>query len=229
MSFLNRQEKDILCFCMKNRFRNQRELAKQTGYSLGTANQALKNLISDKWLTREFLPTNAARELLESNRLRRGIILAAGLGMRMVPINTQTTKGLLEVKGECLIERLICQLHQAGVFEITVVVGFMKEQYEYLIDKYQVNLVVNTCYGQRNNLYSMSLVLDKLEDAYVIPCDLWCEENPFYVGNMRGSRTLMWILRCLQCTQLPLDLCFMCGEGTGRNFPRHVGRSWGIG
>ncbi len=181
---MNKQEKDILCFCMKNGFRNQRELAERTGYSLGTANQALRNLISDKWLTEEFRPTNAARELLESNRPRRGIILAAGLGMRMVPINTQTTKGLLEVKGERLIERLICQLHQAGVFEITVVVGFMKEQYEYLIDKYQVDLIVNTCYGQRNNLYSMSLVLDKLEDAYVIPCDLWCGENPFHTYEL---------------------------------------------
>jgi len=176
---LNKQEKDILCFCTENQFRNQRDLAEQTGYSLGTANQTLKALVSSGWLTQWFAPTGIARKWMESNRTRRGIILAAGAGMRMVPINTQITKGILEVKGERLVERLIEQMQQAGVHEIYIVVGFMKEQYEYLIDKYDVNLVVNTCYGQKNNLYSMALVLDKLENAYVVPCDLWCMENPF--------------------------------------------------
>ena len=47
------------------------------------------------------------------------------------------------MKGEPLIERLIKQLHEVGVFNIDIVVGFMKEQYEYLIDKYNVNLVYN--------------------------------------------------------------------------------------
>ncbi len=51
------------------------------------------------------------------------VILAAGFGMRMVPINTMYTKGLLEVNGEPLIERLICQLHNADVKEIYIVVA----------------------------------------------------------------------------------------------------------
>ena len=44
-----------------------------------------------------------------------------------------------EVKKEPLIERLIKQLQAAGITDITVVVGFMKEQYEYLMDDYQGN------------------------------------------------------------------------------------------
>ena len=51
-------------------------------------------------------------------------------------------KGLLEIKGERLIERTIRQLHEVGITEIYVVVGFMKEQYEYLIDEYGVELIV---------------------------------------------------------------------------------------
>ena len=62
---------------------------------------------------------------------QRAIILAAGFGMRMVPINTEMPKGLLEVNGEPLIERIIKQLHEVGIKEIFVVVGFMKEKYEY--------------------------------------------------------------------------------------------------
>ena len=67
--------------------------------------------------------------------------------MRMVPINTETPKGLLEVHGETLIERLIKQLHEVGITDIYVVVGFLKEQYEYLIDLYNVQLIVNPDYA----------------------------------------------------------------------------------
>ena len=63
---------------------------------------------------------------------KNAIILAAGYGMRMVPINTEVSKGLLEIHGEPLIERLIRQLHEAEIYDIYIVVGFMKERYEYL-------------------------------------------------------------------------------------------------
>lgn len=107
------------------------------------------------------------------------IILAAGFGMRMVPINTMYTKGLLEVNGEPLIERLICQLHEAGVKEIHIVVGFMKESYEYLIDKYGVTLIVNPEYMEKNNLFSLYRAEAYLKNTYIVPCDVWCRDNPF--------------------------------------------------
>lgn len=69
--------------------------------------------------------------------------------MRMVPINTEMPKGLLEVNGEPLIERIIKQLHEVGIKEIYVVVGFMKEKYEYLIDEYGVELLVNADYAAK--------------------------------------------------------------------------------
>ena len=53
--------------------------------------------------------------------------------------------------GETLIERIIKQLHERGIQEIYIVVGFMKEKYEYLIDKYGVELVVNPEYAKKNN------------------------------------------------------------------------------
>ena len=100
--------------------------------------------------------------------------------MRMVPINTELPKGLLEVNGEALIERIIKQLHEVGIKEIYIVVGFMKEKYEYLIDEYEVKLIVNTEYAAKNNLYSLKLVKDHLENSYIIPCDIWCDRNPFH-------------------------------------------------
>ena len=67
-----------------------------------------------------------------------------------------------------------------SVFNIfDIVVGFMKEQYEYLIDFYNVNLVYNKDYMTKNNLYSLKRVMDKLGNTYILPCDLWCFKNPF--------------------------------------------------
>ena len=76
-------------------------------------------------------------------------------------------------------ERLIKQLHEVGITDISIVVGFMKESYEYLIDKYHVNLIVNTAYAEKNNLHSLALIADKIHNSYIIPCDIWCETNPF--------------------------------------------------
>ena len=88
----------------------------------------------------------------------------------MVPINLETPKAFLEVKGEVLIERQIRQLNEAGITDITVVVGFMKEKFEYLIDEFGVRLVVNRDYSSKNNLFSMNLVADRLSNTYIVPC-----------------------------------------------------------
>lgn len=49
------------------------------------------------------------KRLIDENSPKSAVILAAGYGSRMVPINKKT-KGLIEVYGEPLIERIICQL-----------------------------------------------------------------------------------------------------------------------
>ena len=114
-----------------------------------------------------------------TNVKRNAIILAAGFGMRMVPINLSTPKGLLEVNGETLIERLIKQLNDVGVFEIFVVVGFMKEKFSYLQERYGVKLIENDDYSVKNNLSSLALVVDHVCNTYILPADLWCDVNPF--------------------------------------------------
>ena len=71
------------------------------------------------------------------------VILAAGQGIRMIPINNSVPKALLEVNEEILIERIIEQLFEANIHDITIVVGFMGDQFHYLIDKYGVKSVGN--------------------------------------------------------------------------------------
>ena len=176
---MNVIEADILKSIWNSPFVNQRTLSRNTGYSLGTVNKSIRNLSSDRFLDNLLQLTPKAVSLLEEHTPANAIILAAGSGMRMVPLNTLFAKALLEVKGERLIERLINQLHETGVTDITIVVGFMKESFEYLIDKYGVKLVVNTEYYRKNNLHSLSLVREQIRNTYIVPCDIRCEINPF--------------------------------------------------
>lgn len=177
---MNKQESDILNALLLEPFINQRVLAEVSGHSLGVVNRSLKELIKAGYLNEAICPTAKAVSEYKNKTPKRAIILAAGFGMRMVPINTEMPKGLLEVNGEPLIERIIKQLHEVGIQEIYIVVGFMKEKYEYLMDEYGVELVVNPDYAAKNNLHSLRLVKEHLENAYIVPCDIWCDRNPFH-------------------------------------------------
>lgn len=158
---------------------SQRQLSEVCGFSLGKVNQSIQFLQKEEYIDEEWNLTEKSTKLIDLYKPKKAIILAAGLGMRMVPINTEVPKALLTVKGETLIERLIHQLHEVNVYDITVVVGFMKEEFEFLIDEYKVKLVCNMDYAKKNNLHSLAKVGSDLINTYIIPCDIWCETNPF--------------------------------------------------
>ena len=131
---MNRQEMDIMQILIDNANMNQRMISEVSGHSLGIVNRSINNLIKQGYLSEERMPTEKIKCEMDNWKPRNAIILAAGFGMRMIPINKEIPKAFLEVKGETLIERLIKQLHEAGIKEIYIVVGFMKEKFEYLID-----------------------------------------------------------------------------------------------
>ena len=179
LAYMNKQECDILKALYSEPYSNQRMLAQISGHSLGVVNRSIRQLLEDGYIDEEMQLTDKAKEQFQSNAPKRAVILAAGFGMRMVPINLESPKAFLQVNGEYLIERLIRQLHEAGIQEIYIVVGFMKEQFEYLIDEYGVELIVNPEYARKNNLHSVLLASQHLSNAYIIPCDIWCDKNPF--------------------------------------------------
>lgn len=176
---LTKQESDILYNLYLEPFVNQRILSETSGHSLGVVNRSLKRLITRGYLDEHAQLTKRSREFFTTCAPKNAIILAAGFGMRMVPINMTTPKALLEVNGERLIDRLITQLHEVGVTDITVVAGFMKDSLEYLIDEYGVKLSYAADYASTNNIHSLYTVIDKLSNTYIIPCDIWCDSNPF--------------------------------------------------
>lgn len=176
---MNIAECNILMELQRSGSTSQRALARAVGHSLGVVNRSLKALHEAGYIDDGCRPTEKAAAELRARQPRQAVILAAGAGMRMIPLNMEVSKGLLEVNGEVLIERLIRQLQEVGIRKIYVVVGFMKEKYEYLMDAYGVELIVNPEYAMKNNLHSLYLAREHLTNAYVIPCDSWCSHNPF--------------------------------------------------
>jgi CTP:phosphocholine cytidylyltransferase involved in choline phosphorylation for cell surface LPS epitopes len=125
------------------------------------------------------LITALGDDLLQSRRVDNAIILAAGMSARFVPFNYEKPKGLLEVKGEVLIERQIRQLREKGIEEIVIVVGHMKEQFEYLVEKYSVVLVETEDYAIKNNHASVYAARDYLKNSIITSSDLYFSENIF--------------------------------------------------
>ena len=107
------------------------------------------------------------------------IIMAAGTSSRFVPLCWERPKGLLEVKGEILIERQIKQLKAAGVDDITIVTGYMADKFDYLKDKFGVSLAYNPDYARYNNTSTLMCVLDKLGDTWICSSDNYFTENVF--------------------------------------------------
>lgn len=107
------------------------------------------------------------------------IILSAGLGSRFNEITRNNHKALLPIGGIANIERTIQYLKEFGIEEIVIVVGHMGHLFEYLIEKYQVKLVLNDHFQDYNNLYSMVQALPYFNDSYVIDADVVLLDNIF--------------------------------------------------
>ena len=180
----------------------QRALSEATGMSLGRVNTATRECEAAGYIDERAI-TGAGREALEPYRVTGAVIMAAGLSSRFAPISYERPKGTLKVRGEILVERQIRQLHEAGITNIALVVGYKKEYFFYLADKYGVDIVVNREYSTRNNNGSLWLVKDRLDNTYVCSSDDYFTTNPFepyvykayYSANYVEGPTDEWCIK----------------------------------
>ena len=104
-----------------------------------------------------------------NNKVERAIIMAAGLGKRMKPVSDDIPKPLIQVNGARMIDTVIDALISNGIEDIVVVVGYKKEQFKVLLDKYSnIELVENQYYDTCNNISSLYSVRAKLDRPCII-------------------------------------------------------------
>lgn len=158
--------------------KSQRKLSESLKMSLGSVNDAIRKL-SEKGFLRDGRITQAGYEALSPYEVQNAIIMAAGMSTRFAPFSYERPKGAFEVKGEVLVERQIRQLQEAGITDITLVVGYLKEAFFYLEDKYGVQIRVNDEYATRNNNSTLMLVREKLGNTYICSSDDYFTRNVF--------------------------------------------------
>ncbi len=104
--------------------------------------------------------------------VKRAIIMAAGIGNRMRPVTLETPKPLVRVNGIRMIDSVIQALHKNGIFEIYVVVGYLKEQFTSLSREYEgVKIIENPLYDICNNISSLYVARDYIENAIILDGD----------------------------------------------------------
>ena len=137
------------------------------------------------------------------NKVKRAIIMAAGLGKRMYPLTLDTPKPLISVNGTRMIESIINALHINGINEIHVVVGYKKELFNYLKSIEGISLIDNPFFDSANNISSLYVARDFLEDAIILDGDqiinsptILCPsfEKSGYNAVWTDSETSEWIM-----------------------------------
>lgn len=175
----SKNEFDLLVTLLKGSFKSQREIADASELSLGLVNGLIQKYQEDGLIDDQYRLTEAGIASLAPYKVDNAIIMAAGMSSRFAPISYEKPKGVLVVKDEVLIERQIKQLHEVGIKDITIVLGYMKEQFFYLEEKFNVNLVINDDYFKYNNTSTLMLVRDRLANTYICSSDNYFSENVF--------------------------------------------------
>ena len=170
---LTKNEFDILTYLLEKRHVDQKDISKNLDLTVEAVNDCITSLKEKGFIDDGHRITSDGSAVLKQYQVKRAIIMAAGFGSRMVPVTLTTPKPLVKVNGIRIIDRLIDALLEKGIAEIIVVRGYLKHKFDELKDRYpMIKFVDNDLYNEANNIYSIYLVKDRLENAYIFEGDL---------------------------------------------------------
>lgn len=228
---LSKKEFSVLTLIESNQEHEltQREISKECDISLGTVNSAIQSLNEKGYINESNQITSNGYEALEPYRVKRAIFIAAGFGSRLVPLTINSPKPLIRVNGVRMIDTLLDAVIDAGIDEIYIVRGYLKEQFDQLLYKYpQVKFIDNPDYNEANNISSAMVVRHLLKNAYVLEADLVLYNSKLitkyqFTSNYLGVKTDMTDDWCFQVDKNKVIKKLLVG---GRNVYHMFGISY---
>jgi len=107
-----------------------------------------------------------------NSKKQQAIILAAGMGTRLLPITDTIPKCLLEVNGKSILLRQLEILEDLGITETALVVGYLKEKIMKTVGSdfrsMKITYIENHEYKTTNNIYSLWLARDYLRRGCIL-------------------------------------------------------------
>ena len=112
----------------------------------------------------------------------KAVILAAGQGTRLRPLTNRVPKPLVRLHGKPIMQRQLESLDKAGFEECVIVVGYRGDQVEYQFGprfrNLEITYVNNELYEETNNIYSLWMARDLLDDdILLLESDLVFEDD----------------------------------------------------
>lgn len=109
----------------------------------------------------------------------QAIILAAGMGKRLREFTKENTKCMVQVNGECIIDRMLSQLSELSLNRVIIVVGYEGDKLiahigDRYSDRLNIEYIKNSVYDRTNNIYSLALAKEQLQedDTILLESDL---------------------------------------------------------
>lgn len=133
------------------------------------------------------------------------VLMAAGMGTRMMPLTKTTPKPLIRVHGTPMIETMIDGLLQRQVERICIVTGFLHNQFQYLAEKYpQAEILYNPYFETQNNISSLYIARKFLAagDCFICESDIYVKDlsifqrelfSSCYYGRMQEGYSDDWV------------------------------------
>lgn len=118
------------------------------------------------------------------------VLMASGMGTRMRPLTEKIPKPLIQVAGVPMIETVITGLELRGVSIIYIVVGYLGEQFDYLVHKYpNIRLINNPDFSRVNNISSIYYACSVMEnmDCFICEADLYVADQSIFEADLRQS------------------------------------------
>ena len=107
------------------------------------------------------------------------------MGRRLGELTSENTKCMISVNGRTLIDRLLTQLSSLNLNRVVIVIGYEGDKLkQHIGDNYpqlHIEYVRNPIYDKTNNIYSLALATDYLQedDTILVESDLIFDDNLF--------------------------------------------------